>query len=47
MAISEQPPWNRDHGKLERGVPTAPDHLGAEILTSFSRSVVSDQGMTF
>jgi hypothetical protein len=27
----EQPPWIRHLGKLERDVPTVPDHLGADL----------------
>ena len=29
--VREQPPWNRNLGKLKRDAPTMPDHLGAKL----------------
>ena len=33
--LGEHPPWNRHLGKLERNLPTVPDHLRADLDQHF------------
>ena len=44
--FSKQTPWYRNLRHLERDVPGMHDDLGANILTSFSLRLVSDQCAT-